>query len=104
MSEHTRVPASRLTSADGRASRDKVVTREEILDGLCGPDHVAGSNLVDQQVPSLRVCLQCDRRRPRFIATVPGRGYRFMPTFREDETAPRQPETHRPADPPPPGK
>ena len=104
MSEHTRVPASRLTSADGRTSRDKVFTREEILDGLWGPDHEAGSNVVDRQVPGLRASLQCDRRRPRSIATVPGRGYRFVPTFREDETAPRQPWTRRPADPPPPRK
>ena len=27
------------------------------------------------------VKLQNDYRRPRFIATVPGRGYRFVPTF-----------------------
>jgi DNA-binding winged helix-turn-helix (wHTH) protein len=35
--------------------------------------------VVDQQVRSLRARLRDDWRRPRFIATVPGRGYRFLP-------------------------
>jgi DNA-binding winged helix-turn-helix (wHTH) protein len=30
---------------------------------------------------SLRIKLQNDYRRPRFIATVPRLGYRFVPTF-----------------------
>ena len=70
------------------ANAGRVLTREEILDTLWEPDHAAGSNVVDQQVRSLRARLQNDWRRPRFIATVPGRGYRFLPTFRDDETAP----------------
>jgi DNA-binding response OmpR family regulator len=64
------------------ASRNgKVVTREEILDGVWGTDFVAESNIVDRHIRSLRIKLQNDYRRPRFIATVPGRGYRFIPTF-----------------------
>jgi two-component system KDP operon response regulator KdpE len=70
------------------ANAGRVLTREEILGTLWGPDHVAGSNVVDQQVRNLRARLQNDWRRPRFIATVPGRGYRFLPTFRDDGTAP----------------
>jgi len=70
------------------ANAGRVITREEILGTLWGPDHAAGSNVVDQQVRSLRARLQNDWRRPRFIATVPGRGYRFLPTFRDDGTAP----------------
>jgi DNA-binding response OmpR family regulator len=58
-----------------------VLTREEILDAVWGTDFVAESNLVDRHVRNLRVKLQNDYRRPRFIATVPGRGYRFVPTF-----------------------
>jgi two-component system KDP operon response regulator KdpE len=69
------------------ANAGRVLTREEILDTLWGPDHAAGSNVVDQQVRSLRARLQNDWRRPRFIATVPGRGYRFLPTFRDDGAA-----------------
>ena len=59
----------------------RVVTREEVLDAIWGPDFVAESNVVDRHIRSLRIKLQNDYRRPRFIATVPGEGYRFVPTF-----------------------
>jgi two-component system, OmpR family, alkaline phosphatase synthesis response regulator PhoP len=59
----------------------RVVTREEVLDAVWGTDFVAESNIVDRHIRSLRVKLQNDYRHPRFIATVPGRGYRFIPTF-----------------------
>jgi two-component system, OmpR family, response regulator RegX3 len=63
------------------ANAGRVVTREEILDTLWGVDYVAESNVVDRQIRNLRARLQNDWRSPRFIATVPGRGYRFLPTF-----------------------
>jgi two-component system alkaline phosphatase synthesis response regulator PhoP len=64
------------------ASREgKVFTRDEILDAIWGTDFVAESNIVDRHIRSLRIKLQNDYRHPRFIATVPGRGYRFIPTF-----------------------
>ncbi len=59
----------------------RVVSRDEILDAVWGTDFVAESNIVDRHVRSLRVKLQNDYRHPRFIATVPGQGYRFIPTF-----------------------
>jgi len=59
----------------------QVVTREEILDTIWGTDFVAESNIVDRHIRSLRIKLQNDYRHPRFIATVPGRGYRFIPIF-----------------------
>lgn len=59
----------------------RVVTRDEILDTIWGMDFVAESNVVDRHIRSLRIKLQNDYRHPRFIATVPGRGYRFIPTF-----------------------
>src|SRR5450759_4974273 len=65
-----------LASRTGR-----VVTRDEILDAIWGTDFVAESNIVDRHIRSLRIKLQNDYRQPRFIATVPGRGYRFIPTF-----------------------
>ena len=78
----------------------RVITRDEILDGVWGTDFVAESNLVDRHVRSLRVKLQNDYRQPRFIATVPGMGYRFIPTFsskgwaadQQDEEPPARPE------------
>jgi DNA-binding response OmpR family regulator len=63
------------------ANAGRIVTREEILDTLWGVDYVAESNVVDRQIRNLRARLQNDWRQPRFIATVPGRGYRFLPTF-----------------------
>ena len=63
------------------ANAGRVLTRDEILDHLWGADYVPESNVVDRHVRSLRIKLQNDYRHPRFIATVPGHGYRFVPTF-----------------------
>lgn len=54
--------------------------REEILDALWGSDYVASSNVVDRHVRNLRLKLKDPWRRPRFIGTIPGRGYRFLAT------------------------
>jgi DNA-binding response OmpR family regulator len=70
------------------ANAGRVMSRDEILDSLWGPDFVAGSNLVDQHVRQLRSRLQNDWKRPRYIATVPGRGYRFLATTAADADAP----------------
>ncbi|HYI66223.1 MAG TPA: response regulator transcription factor [Candidatus Limnocylindrales bacterium] len=59
----------------------QVVSREEILDAVWGTDFVAESNIVDRHIRSLRIKLQNDYRHPRFISTVPGAGYKFIPTF-----------------------
>jgi DNA-binding response OmpR family regulator len=66
------------------ANAGRVVTREEILDTLWGVDYVAESNVVDRHIRNLRARLQNDWKQPRFIATIPGRGYRFVPTFAND--------------------
>ena len=59
----------------------QVVSREEILDKIWGTDFVAESNIVDRHIRSLRIKLQDGYKHPRFIATVPALGYRFVPTF-----------------------
>ena len=64
------------------ANAGRLLTRDEILDYLWGADYVAESNVVDRHIRNLRVKLQNHSRRPRYIATVPGRGYRFLPTNR----------------------
>ena len=56
----------------------QTLSRESILDALWGADYVAESNLVDRHVRNLRVKLKNNWRRPRFIGTVPGKGYRFL--------------------------
>ncbi len=63
------------------ANAGQVVTRGEILDTLWGVDYVSESNVVDRHIRNLRAKLQNDWRKPRFIETVPGNGYRFIPTF-----------------------
>jgi DNA-binding response OmpR family regulator len=79
-----------LASRGGR-----VVTRDEILDAIWGTDFIAESNIVDRHIRSLRVKLQNDYRHPRFIATVPAHGYRFVPTFTNAgwDGAPASPDT-----------
>jgi DNA-binding response OmpR family regulator len=76
----------------------QVVTRDEILDAIWGTDFVAESNIVDRHVRSLRIKLQNDYRHPRFIATIPGLGYRFIPTFSNvgwgGEQDPLEPRPH----------
>jgi DNA-binding response OmpR family regulator len=69
------------------ANAGRVVTRDEILDALWGVDYAAESNVIDRHIRNLRAKLQNDWRKPRFIATVPGKGYRFIPTFSEPEPA-----------------
>lgn len=59
----------------------QVVSREEILDIIWGADYVAESNIVDRHIRNLRMKLHDMYRHPRFIATVPGQGYQFVPTF-----------------------
>ena len=69
------------------ANAGRVVTRDEILDALWGVDYMAQSNVIDGHIRNLRAKLQNDWRKPRFIATVPGKGYRFIPTFSEPDPA-----------------
>ena len=66
------------------ANAGRVVTREQIMDNLWGVDYAAGSNVVDRHMRNLRTKLHDNWRRPRFIATVPGRGYRFVGAPAED--------------------
>ena len=61
------------------ANTGRVITRDEILDYLWGVDFISESNVVDRHIRNLRAKLQNDWKRPRYIATVPGKGYRFLP-------------------------
>lgn len=59
------------------ANAGEVLTRERILDALWGERYSPDSNVVDVQIRALRRRLDDDARKPRFIETVPGAGYRF---------------------------
>ncbi len=60
------------------ASAGQVVTQNEIPDALRSPDHMADSTVVDRHIRSLRATLKNGWKKPRFIETVPGHGYRFL--------------------------
>ncbi len=74
------------------ANAGRLLTRDAILDYLWGAEHAAESNVVDRHVRNLRTKLADDWRHPRYIATVAGQGYRFLPTAADapavDEPAP----------------
>jgi len=65
------------------AQAGQIVTRDDILDVVWGVEYVAESDVVDRHVRHLRAKLGDDWRKPRFIATIPGEGYRFIPTLPE---------------------
>jgi len=67
------------------ANAGRVLSRDEIMDTLWGVDYIVESNIVDRHIRNLRAKLQNSWRKPRYISTVPGRGYRFIPTALEDE-------------------
>ena len=60
------------------ANAGQLLTRNEIMDALWGVDYVAESNVVDRHIRNLRAKLHDDWRKPRFIKTESGRGYRFI--------------------------
>jgi two-component system, OmpR family, KDP operon response regulator KdpE len=70
------------------ANAGRLLTRDQIIDYLWGADYVAESNIVDRHIRNLRVKLQNHSKQARYIATVPGRGYRFL-------TAPGDPDSSR---------
>ncbi|WP_042161122.1 winged helix family transcriptional regulator [Paenibacillus gorillae] len=53
------------------------MTRDQIIDELCGEDYFGGSNFVDVHIKSLRHKLEDNPKRPKYIITVRGVGYRI---------------------------
>jgi DNA-binding response OmpR family regulator len=62
------------------ANAGRALSRDEILSAVWGVDYLVESNVVDQYIHSLRSKLQDHWKQPRFVATVPGQGYRFLVT------------------------
>lgn len=65
-------------------NRDRVVTKRELLDGVWAGTAVEENNL-NQCISSLRKTFGDTRKEARFIATVPGAGYRFVMEVTERE-------------------
>ena len=57
---------------------DELITRERLLDVVWGWNYPVGARAVDTRIAELRKALRDDHGHPRFIETVPGRGYRFV--------------------------
>jgi DNA-binding winged helix-turn-helix (wHTH) protein/Tfp pilus assembly protein PilF len=92
-----------VTAADGRTTRlepkacdllvllagrpREVVSAERLIDGVWGGKFV-GPEVVTVAVHALRQALGDDARRPRFIETVRGRGYRWIAPLVDAESAP----------------
>ncbi len=58
--------------------RGELVTRKEILEQIWGKDvFLDGDNGINTAVRKIRVALKEDPENPRFLRTVPGKGYRF---------------------------
>lgn len=58
---------------------DEVLTRDRLLNVLWGYDFPVGTRAVDNRVAELRKALGDDSGTPRWIETVAGAGYRFLP-------------------------
>jgi DNA-binding response OmpR family regulator len=59
------------------ANAGEVLSRETLLDSLWGSAFQIESNVVDRHIRELRVKLGDDWRTPRYLETIPGKGYRF---------------------------
>jgi DNA-binding response OmpR family regulator len=59
------------------ANTGEVMTRETLLATIWGSGFQTESNVVDRHIRELRVKMDDDWRTPRYIETVPGKGYRF---------------------------
>ena len=57
--------------------REKIFTRDEILEAVKGDDYDGFDRSVDSHIKRLRAKIGDDPRTPKYIATVYGMGYRF---------------------------
>src|ERR1041384_7947979 len=69
----------------------QLIKRDELLKEVWPDTFVEESNL-SQTIFTLRKALGDDRSEPRYIETVPRRGYRFVAAVRDEEAKNHQPE------------
>ncbi len=58
-------------------SPGRVFTRAQLIDALKGVDDASYERAIDAHVKNIRRKLEPDSRKPRFLQTVHGVGYRF---------------------------
>ena len=76
--------------------RGQLVTREEILERVWGKGvFLDTDNAINSAVRKIRHALHDDSDSPRFVATVPAKGYRFVAPVREANTARSEPSRVR---------
>jgi TolB-like protein/DNA-binding winged helix-turn-helix (wHTH) protein/Tfp pilus assembly protein PilF len=68
--------------------RDRLVSREEILAAIWGKDvFVDADNSINTAVRKVRQALKDDPENPRYLRTIPGKGYRFTAAVNTDHIA-----------------
>jgi len=80
-------------------SNGDVVTRQEIADRLWGKDvFLDTEHGINTAVRKIRTALGDDANHPRFVRTIPGKGYRFAAELMQEEVKPNgsQPATPEP--------
>ncbi|MBV8140317.1 MAG: AAA family ATPase [Deltaproteobacteria bacterium] len=78
--------------------RNQLVTREEIVERIWGKGvFLDSANSINAAVRKIRRALGDDADAPRFIATVPVKGYRFIAPLRESAAAGAQVHSLRPS-------
>lgn len=70
---HTEYELLRLMAGHPR----QVYTREQLLENVKGLEATAMDRVIDSHIKNLRAKIEPDPRRPRYIETVHGAGYRF---------------------------
>lgn len=84
-------------------NREAVVSRQEIADAVWGPGKfIEVDEGINTAIRKIRRALNEDSGEPRFVATVVGRGYRFIATVAEPAAPAVEEQTIEPSPPPPP--
>ena len=71
--------------------RGELVTRQEILEQIWGKDvYVDADNSINTAVRKIRQALHDNTQEPRFVVTIPARGYRFVASVEKPAALPAE--------------
>src|SRR5580692_5876757 len=69
--------------------RGELVSRQEILDQVWGQDiALDADNAINTAIRKIRRAVKDNSEQPRFLHTVPGKGYRFQAALADPEPVP----------------